>query len=192
MPTVDYLPVATGTGANVDSQANFDGSGYQVVGFTAGLAKSAQANKVWRQCTMIGNCVATFISNILGINVLDDGDSASLIANFTAAVAASASGIVNTIVPVTFSATPVFNGSLGSMFELTLTGNVTSSTITNVLPGQRIKIIVKQDGAGNHTFVPPTNLPMSGIGLAASSTSMQNFFVDLTSTIYQDGPLSTQ
>lgn len=192
MPTVDYLPVATGTGANVDSQANFEASGYQVVGFTAGLSKSAQFNKVWRQASMIGNAVATFISNTLGISVLDDGNSTNLIANLTEAIAASASGIVNSIVPVTYSPTPVFDASQGTTFEITLSGPVSSSTIINVLPGQRIKFIVKQDATGNHPFVAPTSLPMSPIGLGASTTSMQNFFVDLTSRLFQDGPISVQ
>lgn len=192
MPTVEYLPVATGTGANVDSQVDFNESGYQVVGFTAGLAKSAQCNKVWRQSSMIGNAVATFIANTLGINVLDDGNSANLIANLTSAISASASGIVNGIIEVPFSATPVFNAALGSSFEIGLTGSVTSSTIENLVPGQRIKIIVVQDATGNHPFVPPTNLPMSPVSLAADSISMQNFFVVLGGSILQDGPLSVQ
>jgi hypothetical protein len=189
---VDYLPVATGAGANVDSQADFAGGGYQVVGFVAGLAKSAQLNKVMRQSSMIGNAVATFISNVLGINVLDDGNSAALIANLTAAISASASGIVNAIVPVAFSATPVFNAALGSAFEITLTGNVTSATLENVISGQRLKFIIKQDSVGGHSFNPPGTLPLSPIGTAGNSTSMQNFFVDLSGNVYQDGPISVQ
>jgi hypothetical protein len=189
---IDYLPVATGVGANVDSQADFVESGYQMVGFVAGLAKSAQVNKVLRQTSMQASALANFISNTLGISVLDDGNLPALIANLTAAISASASGIVNGIINVPFSATPVFNAALGSSFQLTLSGPVTSSTIENAIPGQRIKIIIIQDANGNHPFVPPTNLPMSPIGLAANARSMQNFFVILGGAILQDGPLDIQ
>jgi hypothetical protein len=193
MPTVDYLPVATSANATVDTQANFDGSGYQLNGFQDGIADPAQVNKVWRQASMIGNAVAEFISDILGIDVLDDGNSAALIANLKAAIAASATGIVNGIVPVPFSTTPVFNAALGTTFEITLTGNVTSSSIENFLPGQRIKFILHQDSVGERAFVPPTNVPMSPIPPSAPNiTSMQNFFVDLALKILQDGPLATQ
>jgi hypothetical protein len=193
MPTVDYLPVATSANATVDTQAIFDGSGYQLNGFQNGIADPAQANKVWRQASMIGNAVATFISNTLGIDVLDDGNSAALIANLTAAIAAAASGIVNGIVQVPFDETPVFNAALGSTFEITLTGNVRSSTIENILPGQRLKFIIHQDSVGSRTFVAPTKVPMTPLPPSAPNvTSMQNFFVDGTSIILQDGPLATQ
>jgi hypothetical protein len=193
MPTVDYLPIATSANATVDTQANFDGSGYQLNGFQAGIADPAQVNKAWRQGSMGTAVVANFVANILGINILDDGNLEEFVANFTAAVAASASGIVNGIVLVPFSTTPVFNAALGTTFEITLTGNVTSSSIENFLPGQRIKFILHQDSVGERAFVPPTNVPMSPIPPSAPNiTSMQNFFVDLALNILQDGPLATQ
>lgn len=83
---VDYLPVATAGGANVDSQANFVGSGYQTEGFQAGLAQSKQLNKVWRQSSMMAAALANFIANTLGINVLDDGNISALITNLTNAI----------------------------------------------------------------------------------------------------------
>lgn len=86
MPTIDYLPIAAGPGANVDSQANFNGSGYQTVGFESGIAESAQLNKCWRQSSMIAAAIATFISQTLGIPVLDDGNLAALVTNLTNAL----------------------------------------------------------------------------------------------------------
>jgi hypothetical protein len=192
MPNVvDYLPVATAAGAVVDSQANFAGSGYQLEGFQDGIAEPAEVNKVWRQSSMIGNAVATFISNMLNISVLDDGNSPSLIANLTAAVIAAAQG-VSRLVLVPYSATPVFDASLGSGFEITLTGNVSSSSIVNLIPGQRLIFVVKQDGTGGRTFVPPSSVPMSPISTTAGKTNIQAFLVDLSSNIYQDTPLTVQ
>jgi hypothetical protein len=96
MPIVDYLPVATGGGADVDTQAEFAGSGYQQNGFVVGIAQPSQANKVWRQSSMIASAIATAISELLNIDILDDGNLANLVANFKAALATSASGGVLT------------------------------------------------------------------------------------------------
>jgi hypothetical protein len=83
----DYLPVATGAGANVDTQAQFAGSGYQQNGFVVGTAQPSQANKIWRQASMVGSAVAQTISDLLNIDVLDDGNFANLVANFKRAIA---------------------------------------------------------------------------------------------------------
>jgi hypothetical protein len=189
---VDYLPVATGTGANVDSQVNFQGSGYQENGFSNGIAQPFQANKIWRQASMIGNAVATFISNTLNIPILDDGNSPALITNLTNAIASAAEGAQNRLVSVAFSATPVFDASQGTTFEMVLTGNVTSSTLVNVTPGQRLIFIIKQDGVGGRTFAPPPTLPMAPIGATASKTFIQAFIVDSGSNVYVDTPMTQQ
>lgn len=179
-PTVDYLPVATGGGANVDTQGNFVGSGYQTQGFTAGVAKSAQANKVWRQSSMVAAAVANFIANTLNINVLDDGNIANLITNLTRALfTAPGKNVV-----VSFSATPTFDASLGTDFEMTLSANVTSSTLSNLTPGMTLTFIIHQDGAGAHTFVPPAGLPLATIDPGAGKTSVQMFKVAFGNTIY--------
>ncbi|HEY3771320.1 MAG TPA: hypothetical protein VGN44_21785 [Candidatus Angelobacter sp.] len=39
---------------------------------------------------------------------------------------------------VTFAATPAFDASINSMFKLTLTGNVTSSTLSNAIAGEQL------------------------------------------------------
>lgn len=88
---IDYLPVATGTSANVDTQAEFVASTYQATGFTAGTASSSSANKIWRQASMMAAAVANLISNALGINVLDDGNLPELVTNLTNAIPAAAS-----------------------------------------------------------------------------------------------------
>lgn len=86
MPTIDYLPVATSGTANVDPQSSFAGSPYQENGFVDGIASPQQANKIWRQASMVGAAFATFISNILNISVLDDGNLVGLTNNFYLAV----------------------------------------------------------------------------------------------------------
>jgi hypothetical protein len=95
MAQIDFLPVATGAGANVDSQGNFVGSGYQTTGFTAGVARSAQTNKVWRQSSFWAAAWAQVLSDALGgADVLDDGNLAALVAAIKTMTAGS--GIVVT------------------------------------------------------------------------------------------------
>jgi hypothetical protein len=180
MPTIEILPVATGGGANVDTQAGFAGSGYQTGGFSAGLAQSKQVNKIMRQASFIAAAIANFIANILNVNVLDDGNLNTLITNFTNAVKGAAAQLVS----LAFSATPVFDASAGNTFEITLTGNVTSSTLINLTAGQRLTFIIHQDATGGRTLVPPGNLPLADIDPTASKTSVQVFQVGVTLAVY--------
>jgi hypothetical protein len=79
-------------------------------------------------------------------------------------------------VATTFSATPVFDASAGTSFTITLTGNVTSSSVTNPTAGETITFIITQDGTGGRTFVWPANFHgASNIGTDANNVSVQSF-----------------
>lgn len=83
------------------------------------------------------------------------------------------------LVPVAFSTSPIFDGSLGGTFEMSLSGNVGSSSAINLNPGLRYTFIIKQDVIGNRTFVWP--LGTSGamiIDPASQATSVQEFAWD--------------
>jgi hypothetical protein len=83
-------------------------------------------------------------------------------------------------VATSFSATPVFDASAGTSFTITLTGNVTSSSVTNPTAGI-ITFIITQDGTGGRTFVWPANVKgESNIGSDANSVSVQSFIYDGT------------
>jgi len=79
---------------------------------------------------------------------------------------------------VTFSATPTFDGSLGNYFRITLTGNVTSSTLSNCSDGELIIIEIIQNATGGWTFVWPTNI-VGGMDLsgAANDSNLANIVV---------------
>jgi hypothetical protein len=68
---------------------------------------------------------------------------------------------------VTFSATPTFDASKSLAFVITLTGNVTSSTLTGAEPGMILSFEVCQDGTGGRTFTWPAQL----LGTTAPSTA---------------------
>ncbi|OFV92050.1 MAG: hypothetical protein A3H28_05055 [Acidobacteria bacterium RIFCSPLOWO2_02_FULL_61_28] len=74
----------------------------------------------------------------------------------------SARAFWSTLTTVTFSVTPTFNASLGNSFRITLTDNVTSSTISNPQAGQFITLLLCQDSTGSRTMTWPTTLKLSG------------------------------
>lgn len=82
-------------------------------------------------------------------------------------------------VVVSYSATPAFNAANGSIFEITLTGNVTSSTLTGMQAGQVLIFVITQDGVGGHTFVWPTSVHNPDlVDGAAGKKSIQQFYYD--------------
>ena len=70
---------------------------------------------------------------------------------------------------LTFSATPAFNATSYNNFTMTLSGNVTSSTITGGTFGQGIFISLCQDSTGGRTVVWPTNLINAPVMASAAS-----------------------
>ena len=89
---------------------------------------------------------------------------------------------------VTFSATPTFDALLGNTQKITLTGNVTSSSLNNATAGEKLNFVVCQDSGGNHTFSWPPNVKGGmTVGSAASKCSAQSFLFDGT-TAYALGP----
>jgi hypothetical protein len=86
MATNNFKPFAAGAGANVTAQADYEALTALVSGFTAGKASSAQVNKALRQSTAIASVLAQFIANTTGDDVLDNGDTATVLNNLIAAL----------------------------------------------------------------------------------------------------------
>jgi len=95
------------------------------------------------------------------------------------------------LVSVAFSATPVFDAFAGLTFEMTLTGNVTSSSVANGTAGNTITFIIRQDGTGGRTFAWPANFKgASLIAPDANLYSVQSFVFD-GSAWHANGPGNT-
>lgn len=85
MATNDFKPFATGSGANVMSQADYLALSALLTGFQSGKASSAQVNKAIRQATTIAALVGQFIANA-NVDALDNGDVDGLVTKFTNAL----------------------------------------------------------------------------------------------------------
>lgn len=87
MATSDFLPLAVGVGANVETQAAYAAETALLAnGFQAGVAPSAKFNKALRQSTIMAAVLAKWIADTSGVNSVDDGSTATLISNLTASV----------------------------------------------------------------------------------------------------------
>ena len=98
---------------------------------------------------------------------------------------------LGSLTTVAFSATPTFDASTAASFKLTLTGNVTSSTLTNAVAGEPINFEICQDATGGRTFVPPANvLNMGTIVSTANACSTQEFWFDGSNAV-SSGPMQS-
>lgn len=80
--TQEYKPLANGVSANVVSQAVYEAllgpAGALEDGYESGVAPSSQVNKTLRQSSVMTSAMGDFIVNVLGGDLLDDGNVAAL------------------------------------------------------------------------------------------------------------------
>lgn len=74
----DFLVFAGEAGANVLTQAEYVALAALLTGFQAGVAPSAQLNKVWRQSSIMAAVLGQIIADITGQPVIDDGTIATI------------------------------------------------------------------------------------------------------------------
>lgn len=87
MPTEqDFLVFAGATGSNVLSQAAWAALGEVTTGFTSGILPSTYLNKALRQSSIIAAVIADFIVQESGQPAIDDGTTATLLANFISSI----------------------------------------------------------------------------------------------------------
>jgi hypothetical protein len=100
--------------------------------------------------------------------------------------------IVAGLVTIPYSATPIFDCSLVTAgvitFEITLTGNVGSSSLINAQAGQIVIISVIQDLTGGHTFSYPSNVHNTGdVESSGNGLTVQAFYARANGHLYPIG-----
>ncbi|WP_240003015.1 tail fiber protein, partial [Photorhabdus sp. S9-53] len=70
----EFLTFGIAEGANVLSNEEYAALAARVNGFSAGVAKSRELNKAWRQSSIITHILADFIAKESGNDVLDNGN----------------------------------------------------------------------------------------------------------------------
>jgi len=85
MATNNFKPFATGNGANVTTQSDYEALTALLSGFQAGKASAAQINKALRQGTVMAAMLGAFL-NDRGLDAKDDGNISTLMASFKSAL----------------------------------------------------------------------------------------------------------
>nr|DAQ93706.1 MAG TPA: tail protein [Caudoviricetes sp.] len=155
----DFKPFATGNGANVLTQAEDEGLAALASGFTSGKASSAQINKAIRQATAITSVIAQFTADNGGSDVLDNGNTAAILASFITAL--------NTSV----------GNSLGSNF-LRKTNNL--SDISNATTSRQNLSAAKSGANSDITalngLTTPLTVPQGGTGATSAINARANLY----------------
>ena len=100
-------------------------------------------------------------------------------------------GITRTV--VSYSATPTFiRSSQIQIWEITLTGNVTSSTTSGVTAGDILVFEICEDSSGAHSFVWPTGFSTAAaISTTLSTCTSETFYWNGSSAVNITGGVST-
>ena len=167
---------------NTETDAAYLADTLRSGGITTGaIFPSPLANKIFYQASAFYAAFAQMMVN-KGYTVNDSPYSTlvSVLNNVK-----TSADFPTSIVTLTFSASIAFNAVQTSQWWLTLTGNVTSSSISGQVSGQTLLFIFTQDGTGGHTFVWPSAITGGGtISGTANSTSIQLFSVLPNGDIY--------
>ncbi|WP_321886005.1 hypothetical protein [Burkholderia cenocepacia] len=186
MATNDFLVFGGGSSPNVIDQATYAALAARLSGFQSGTALSAQLNKVWRQSSIMAAVLAQFTANFSGQNSVDDGSTATLLANLQAAI--NAAGITAPqFDSSTKLATTAFVQQANGNFQARQVVYGTTS-ITNAASGSWIECA----GAGGYTITLPNP---SATNLSLTFSNVSNGVVTLatpSASIYDQGnPAST-
>ncbi|HHF7999859.1 hypothetical protein ABK699_19730 [Escherichia coli] len=141
MATNEFKPFSTAGGANIISQADYEALAALSTGFSSGVAKAKEVNKVLRQASFIAAALAQYTANKSGLDVLDNGDLNGFITKMSAALGKDFQALDATLTALAGLATganklPYFTGAdTASQTDLTSVGRdiIGKSTIADIL-----------------------------------------------------------
>jgi hypothetical protein len=168
---VDYVPFATGGGANVYDPATYQALSVIPTGVEPGLADPQLANTTWRLASMIAAAIGNFISNALDIPVLDDGDLSSLITNFTNAVGVGAQVAPSRTITTSTNFNILVTDGAVALARVAGVAACSGTLPAGATVGQKFKVA---DIVGNFQAAPVTILPPAGGNIAGLSEIVLN------------------
>ncbi|WP_343726698.1 hypothetical protein [Burkholderia seminalis] len=150
MATNDFLVFGGGSSPNVIDQATYAALAARLSGFQSGTALSAQLNKVWRQSSIMAAVLAQFTANFSGQNAVDDGTTATLLANLQVAINAAGITAPQFDSSTKFATTAFVQRALGNFQAFT--AYTSSQTLTASQSGS----VINFWGGSASTFTLPS------------------------------------
>jgi hypothetical protein len=147
---------------------------------------SVLANKLFYQLTTFVAALATALAN-KGFTVNDTSlaQLESVLANII-----TTADLKPTVMDVPFSSTPTFDASKANGFLMTLSGNVTSSSVINLSPRQVITFAIAQNGIGGYGFAFPSSAKSPGtVDPTSNAFSIQQFLADDSLNLHPITPM---
>lgn len=161
--------------ANADSDATYAADTLRSGGATVNaILPSALDNKFRIQMSFF---VAAFCQMMANKGyVMSDSNYTNLVTALTNV--RTNADVVQKIQTITYATSITFNAAIAPAFDLTLTGNVSASTLSGISAGAQLIFIFQQDGTGGRTFSWPTGVTGHGaIAAQPNSVSIQAFIV---------------
>ena len=148
---------------------------------TGSIFASSLANKAFYQWSTF---IAAF-GNMMAVKGYDLSDASLSTLQGVLANVITSGDINGNLVSVSYAPTITFNCATNNGFQVTLTGNVTSSSFSGMAIGQEVTIVLKQDATGGRTFVWPSGLTTAGTpDPTANAVSIQRFKKILDGSIH--------
>ena len=177
LPSTDNLDLS---GSNISGVSNITSNGNITASFFVGNGSSL---------TGITSSTAQTVTNAAQPNITSVGTLASLSVSGNLTVSGTAN-LTNTILDKynetviaggnTGAATITPDAAAGTIFNYTLTGNITLNTLANAVAGTSVTIILTQDGTGNRLLT--SNMKFAGnvktLSTAANSIDIMGVFYD--------------
>lgn len=166
----DFLRFAGDVNANVMDQADYLAAAFRASGFEAGIAQSEQLNKVWRQAAFVAHCLAQYMTNQTGQDVLDDQDVNAFLATLQAAIVTGSglkpARVVTLSVNIDIDLTD---------YAIAFNRTVGVAALTATLPAaQNGQEFVLEDTVGNFFAAPVTVVPQVGDTIANEAQFVLN------------------
>lgn len=178
MATNDFLSIADGGGARVLPQSAYLAlTDYLANGWAAGIVPSTQMNKTLRQTSVMSYVLAQMISNMTGLDVLDNGAPGTILNNLLGAIRNTAlqafHGNPNGNIAgnaATISATPVapsvvWDTANNIFWVCTTTGSTSTAVWYASTSSQGVLFCGTSTGTANaQVLTPAVPLPAYGAG----------------------------
>lgn len=168
MATNNFKAFGIGAGANVTSQSDYELLAALLTGFQSGKASSSQINKALRQSSTMAYVLAQYISDSASVDVLDNGNPATILANLKASITKSTPGrLINIQI---FAASGTYTPSAGAKTCIieAVSGGGGGGSVINISSGQ--SAVGNGGVSGEYVRTPLINAQAQAITIGAAGS----------------------